>query len=797
MKPTRAARRLDGLPALLLLGVGLISLLAFNVNRARYYAPLDHHAVRHLAIADNLFAHGLAMFRHVSFGDDGESKPAVYSRFPVGGFALIRLTTTPFGDALAARVFAARLLMLAFLVAAMMLAYQALRRIAANGWIALAATSIGFSSYYVLANSTVVSTEMIMDLLGVMLTLHGMVVFTQDRKRFRQLWIKSCAALLIGWHVYALLAPFVLLGLGGELVAALRSRRLRRPPRQERGNLPAIGALLRLAVFSRYSRLGLVALLFGVAMLAVNWTSEYVVLEGRTPFTQLPSLQSMLKRTSWSRTLDVQPTYAWSEFLPRQFYRVVGATAPGLVGWPGRTLEVPPSFPPSPLIGAGVLISGVVFLWLPFVRRHRLILGSLALSGFCWAFGMRGNAYFAGHDFEAIYFVGVPLTLVTLALVALRRFAGASAARLLLPGVAIAALFVFVLSAGSVTAQQMPAPATTDHIEAVYADMANIRRFTHGKRVLAPARIGSDALFGDDDALDWLLTGSFVRRGLWGHLPDYDLLLLPHHRQAAGLLTPDNKVVFLYDAGVEPASIQRSFVDAIVSASSALAATGAFRLYANDAALSYVKTEGCTGQDVSPRFFLHVHPVFVEDLPERRRGWPSAHFDFGFQRHGIAIGDSCAARVALPRYPIASIRTGQFTHAGKLWEDTFAFAPTYRARYAEVAPLEPNARAEFRLYLRLTEQERTLTYVKTPCAAAEVASPFYLHATPARREDLPEDRQASGFDNLDFDFPRRGALFDGKCVAIVPLPKYALARIKTGQWAAGKRLWEATLQAGA
>ena len=198
--------RLGGLPALLLLGVGLVSLLAFNVNRAAYYAPLEHNVVRNLAIADTLFAHGFVMFRGASFADDGEPKLDVYSRFPVGGFALLKLVTMPFGDALAAQAFAARLLMLACLVAAMMLAYHTLRRIAANGWIALAGTSMGFSSYYILEYSAVVSQQMMMDLLGVMLTLHGMVVFAQDGKRFRQLWIKSCVALLIGWHVYPIVA---------------------------------------------------------------------------------------------------------------------------------------------------------------------------------------------------------------------------------------------------------------------------------------------------------------------------------------------------------------------------------------------------------------------------------------------------------------------------------------------------------------------------------------------------------------------------------------------------------------
>ena len=49
-------------------------------------------------------------------------------------------------------------------------------------------------------------------LCGVMLTFHGMVVFAQDG-RFRQLLVKTCAALLLGWQVLALLLPIVILGL--------------------------------------------------------------------------------------------------------------------------------------------------------------------------------------------------------------------------------------------------------------------------------------------------------------------------------------------------------------------------------------------------------------------------------------------------------------------------------------------------------------------------------------------------------------------------------------------------------
>ena len=63
-----------------------------------------------------------------------------------------------------------------------------------------------------------------MDPFGAALVFHGMAVFVQEG-RFRQLLVKTCAALLLGWHVYALLLPFIALGFGGEAIATLRAAR--------------------------------------------------------------------------------------------------------------------------------------------------------------------------------------------------------------------------------------------------------------------------------------------------------------------------------------------------------------------------------------------------------------------------------------------------------------------------------------------------------------------------------------------------------------------------------------------
>ena len=101
----------------------------------------------------------------------------------------------------------------------------------------------------------------------------------------------------------------------------------------------------------------------------------------------------------------------------------------------------------------------------------------------------------------------------------------------------------------------------------------------------------------------------------------------------------------------------------------------------------------------------------------------------------------------------------------------------YLARLVGDRP--PVIRSDFDVYLN----DNTLTYVKEPCASADTEAVFFLHLYPADVNDLPGWRKQHGFDNLDFDFDDgRGMIFDGKCMARIPLPEYAIARIGTGQF---------------
>lgn len=76
-----------------------------------------------------------------------------------------------------------------------------------------------------------------------------------------------------------------------------------------------------------------------------------------------------------------------------------------------------------------------------------------------------------------------------------------------------------------------------------------------------------------------------------------------------------------------------------------------------------------------------------------------------------------------------------------------------------------------------------LVYVRRPCTPAYLDTKFLLHVFPAGQDDLPDHRRQHGFDNLDFGFDRQGGVVrDGKCRVTVDLPRYAIARIVTGQY---------------
>ena len=88
--------------------------------------------------------------------------------------------------------------------------------------------------------------------------------------------------------------------------------------------------------------------------------------------------------------------------------------------------------------------------------------------------------------------------------------------------------------------------------------------------------------------------------------------------------------------------------------------------------LIYSKT-ACRAADWQARFFLHVTPVDVADLPISREGHGFDNLDFSSPSMFTVNEFGCTRKEMLPAYAIRSIRTGQYIPGkGRLWEGEFA-----------------------------------------------------------------------------------------------------------------------------
>ena len=231
-------------------------------------------------------------------------------------------------------------------------------------------------------------------------------------------------------------------------------------------------------------------------------------------------------------------------------------------------------------------------------------------------------------------------------------------------------------------------------------------------------------------------------------------------------------------------------------------ARSAYDLYLDGATLTYVR-DNCPVEDLDEKkFFLHLFPADAADLPAHQREQGFDNRDFYLWEGGARIDGACVAVVALPDYEFTRIRTGQFETRGwpQLWSVEFAAGPAAQRYWEARAAIRsgawgaPAARGAFDLYLNGT----VLAYHKEPCAAEELRARFFLHVIPADAGDLsPQDRR-HGFENRDFDYHEHGARFGAACVALAPLPEYAIAGLRTGQFISGQgRLWSAEIAAPA
>ena len=805
-------------PCGLLLALSTVFLFAGERDHFYSYNLHDSNTAKNMALAKNLSARRGFLFLNMRQRADGTVRYALYNRFPIGTFVLIKLAIAPFEGDFAAQLVAARMLMLAFFCAAAALAYLALARLVGSRVVALGATLLAFSSYHLLHYADAVSNEMSVDLFAVMLVFHGMVLFRGDgapdargeEGRFWQLVGKVCAALLLGWHVYGLLLPFLVLGAVREAAAAWRGSGA--APRKLVWRLrAAAGHVLR----GRSVLLGALALLFGTGVLGYNLAREHAALGGKRAVAELPSVRSMLARTGLRETgASSSEDLAWPTFLKRQFHRVGATCVPFALSGGVEFDELAWQASAAPwLFYAGMAATLGCFAGLALFRRPRSPPAALALAGFGWAFLVPASTAWSAHQFETMFHVGVPLCLFAAVLLAARRVLRGRVATI----GAAASLLIFAKSSVALGLRHLDDGAAQAQRQRM-AEFDAIAKTIRGRSVwVATHRRVLDRFLKNSATIDFFTAGSFVHypQTLDAGDPDFvgtlDFALAFERYSAPALLTPEHGSVFLYEAGAKAAAVLAARRDARRREyrrlnSLAPVARSGFDIHVVPGGatgrqapeLAYLKAS-CRADDTAGRFYLRVVPADA-DLPwGARLGFDRR--DFFFLGHGVMVDGGCMMRVPLPEWAVANVVTGQFPPAGAeaSWHAAFRLdvdrlRGVLRAARAEA----PSARSAFDLYLAGALRGGVLRYVREPCAPEDVRRRFFLHVVPDAVSALPTARRPSGFANLDFEFGEHGALVDEACVAMLTLPDYNIARVRTGQFDADAGVaWQVELAADA
>ena len=685
-----------GLPLVMLLA-GVSTVFLFSGDRDYFYRQ-SWVSSQHFAIASNLSpASNFMQFDYKILDPFGNLNYNLYGRFPLGGYALIRLVTFAFDNNMSTQIYVARILMLVFFVGTVMLAYWSLCRLTSNRWVALAATTLAFSSGYFLYYNDMISNEFGIDLFGCMLVFHGMTIFALEG-RFRQLVVKSCIALLLGWHVLAVLMPFVVLGLvqkffftgpvsvrdcGGIFKYCLTKFRV------------GVAAV----VTSRYIVLGIIVVGFSLLVLVSNIGSQYyhynIENDFDTELSDLPVLQSATARLGGTASgRIIYERVEWLPFLRDQFIKIGLVSIPFAL--PGYS-SAPSWWDGSGIVfgvelqnlSIGIVVVGICVIG-GFLTRYRLLTMTAVISGFCWAIPWRYTVAF--HRFESLYYVGLPLVLFALVFTLVRKlsnelFIGLSSAITVL---------IFGFSSFQMSSVRDNSGFSADLHRTFRDDFNAIRRLTEDSSVLVPSdnRAEFEQFVGFprpdrpahfSDALLYYFSGSIVVFNVhWCNVDDidyeYNVQFMPDEvdfviqtrRDMPGLLTPDNRMIYLYNNYVFEREITRFIED-----NEPLYSSAGWDIYlTSDGLLLYIADRcGISGRLLDSRFFLEIIPVSVDDLPAHRRQYGYDRLDFYFDEHEVLDTKRFISALRLPDYDVASIRTGQFTDGeGQIWTGEFDLA---------------------------------------------------------------------------------------------------------------------------
>ncbi len=629
------------LPPLLLLAA-LSTVFIFANDRGNFYRPGSHDYVTadHLGIAKNLSPqHNFLMFRFQQF-HNGEIVYHPYNRFPIGTHALVKLVIFPFQHGSSSELYISRILMLLFFSGSAILAYLSLDRLIANRWIALAATMLAFSSTYALYYNDMVAPDGIPSVFGILFTLHGLIVFSQEKK-MRQLLFKIAVSILLGWPVLVFISLFFVFGIAKSVIEEVRKRNEKINP----------GRIFK----NDYAKIGTFSILFSLVIFGFNIINES--LSVNTSPLNIPSISSLRERSGidqfeWraSDEEDLNLSGMVSTFLYRISTASIPASLPNYSSTTTWALNVPWNSQGS-IVGMIIIsfsIAAALF------AKEKIILVPLVLSGLIWVLVFRYHTIV--HDFTTLFFIGIPLIFFS----TLLQFFTKNSGRMPPAFLATGTVFLFVFSVVQMENVGYNSNSATDAGQ-IRKDFLKIREITKNHSVFI--NLPEDNEYYPATVPWYYLSGSFIANITQRYQADY---FISESRVSCGLVTQENLHVFLYDsfesfADCELEILEGSpvFRDAILTP---------YQVYFREKMIRYAH-EGHCGQHAasSEIFFLHVFPVRIDDLPAGSREYGFANLDFLPAERWQDIDGHCVIGAQLPAYDIASIRTGQYTEQETLW----------------------------------------------------------------------------------------------------------------------------------
>jgi len=447
------------------------------------------------AISRNLSAdHHFLMFTGKKMGPDSSIEFETYGRFPVMTFLLLKVAMDVAETDLGMQVSIARQVMNLFFLGALLFSFLSIFELTKNYLSALSIALVSFSSAYLNYYNDMIFND-IPALFGFMLAGHGLVLYELYGRK-RQMFIKALVGICFGWQTLGILLAYIICAVASNFYQNRTFRSIL--------NNDAV-------------RLGMASFIFAASILSYNLVIESFV-TGKS-FKQLNTINSAMSRLGGTDEFNKNYTeyLAWNKFSKDQMHRVGAISIPYFFKKGGR-------FYLYGIVIILLLSIGILF------SKQKLLLFTFLISGFVWAFPMRNFTF--SHDFQSIFYVGIPLSLYYLII----HFLTKRWNRFSLP---IAILSVILFVSTNVTFNISKATASGP-VVTVMNDFQNIIDIT-GKGNTFYIDGNKHRLVEGFYTIDFCLAGNY-----FSDKNGAEYVISANKEYNPSLLTPENHTIFLF-----------------------------------------------------------------------------------------------------------------------------------------------------------------------------------------------------------------------------------------------------------